>query len=210
MFYLVLLLCVAASSCTSITSVYPLSENDGDHVVRSELPGTWMEPVDKGIEGEHADVKQRADSLYELVVVHKSYDSLPSSDTNYFIGTLVQVDNYLFLDCVADLERVLPGRGGTFALLSMQRNHFICRLKFRNPNTIDLYCLGDKGSEEVLLKKKVPYYSYLWDMQLLLPSADLKKLLVQLTKEHPKVWEKRTLVRKTAPPAPSPGTGKKV
>lgn len=204
-------LCLWLTSCTDITSLYPLYESKNDYTIRDELVGVWTPRPGEGESGEYAAVQLGADSVYRLLVVHKSYDSLNRKDTNHLLGVLVQAGDYLFLDCTADPDYLRFGNHGAYALMLMHQSHFICRVKFRNQNReAELHYLSAYKLEEVLKKHNVPYYTFLWDMLLMEPSPDLKKLLVQLAKDHPKVWERQILVRRDQPPARSGGAAKAV
>lgn len=194
-----LLLTLLLSSCYGITSVYPLQERPDDIVFYPELVDTWEE------DDNYAVVQQGTDSLYHITLVTHTDDNPPRADTSCFVGQLVKVADYLFLDCQANMEHPAFAGLGKFTCLSLRPTHYFCRLQFRNRNEVlELWELQATGLESILEEKGVPYYTADRDIICLLEQpAGLKKLLVQLLEEHPEVWMKRILLRRdpTIPPA---------
>jgi hypothetical protein len=194
------ILSLLLSSCYGVTSVYPLSEGSDDKVFYPELVDVWEE------EPNYAVVQKAADSLYRIMLVTQTDDSPPQKDTSCFIGQLVKVDDYLFLDCQANMQSPAFEHAGKFTCMSLRPTHFFCRLQFRNHNEVlEMWELNASGLDTILQEKGIHYYAADIDYLCLLePSAGLKKLLVQLLEQHPEVWVKRTLMRRDSSNIPLP------
>lgn len=193
--------------CSCATSVYLLGEDEKDLVFREELIGRWKLWDEDGSlddNNNYAVVTRREDSLYGIMTVMDRMDyQTGASDTSYFIGYLVQRDSCLFLNCLADLERPCFQQLGEYTIETLVHTAFICPLMFHNNNEVlELWELAPCEELDTVLKEQkiayqVPSEGFL---RLLSPSERLGKLMVQLVKEHPSVWQKRLLLR-TAPPS---------
>lgn len=189
-----LLPCLLLSSCYGISTLYPLPEGKQDIVFREELIGAWEDNAN------YAVVQKGADSVYKIMMVTETKDSgTVTLDTSFFLGRLIALENYLFLDCIADKEHPSLQRVGYHARHTLQPTHFICRLVLRNRNEVmELWQLRYDDICELLDKKNAAYYLDIETDNLIIlePSAQLKRLLVQLAREHPDQWERTTLVRR--------------
>lgn len=195
-----LLLGLLLSSCYGVSTLYPLSEGEKDLVFREELIGTWEDNAN------YAVVQKGKDSVYKILMVTETKDSgTVTIDSSFFLGRLIQLENYLFLDCIADKEHPSFQRVGYYSRHTLQPTHFICRLVLRNRNeAMELWQLRYDDICNLLDKKNAAYHldRETENLIILEPSAQLKRLLVQLAREHPDQWERTTLVRRE--PASSP------
>lgn len=194
--YLLLPICLLLGSCQSVSSIYPLSEGKQDLVFSEDLVGVWEEDDDYTV------VQKGEDSTYQIMKL-MALDTLPVLyDTSHFIGKLVLVDGYQFMDCVANLADSVKRRLGLYTLKALTPTHFIYRVILRNKKeVVELWELDYYKVEEVLIEKKVAFYKDPGDNLILLePTGNLKKLLVQFIKEQSPVWKKSILIRSRTGP----------
>jgi hypothetical protein len=194
------LLCMLLSSC--VTSIYSLAEGPDDLVYRPELSGTWKETDGNA----HILVEPGEERSYAITLVEeRSHDSVTTRDTSYFIGRLVQAENYLLMDCLVDLERQRDYRYlGDYTRMGLMPVHFIFHIALRDNNRVlELGQLETKALEQALKARHPAFHYYKEEngkvlkesIMLLEPSASMKKLLGQLLKEGADVWDKSTWER---------------
>lgn len=191
---LVIILSGLLSSC--VTSLYPLSGDLKDVVLRPELAGTWKQADGNS----YILASGGADSTYAITMVEvRTHDDVSVNDTSYFTGQLVQSGGYLFLDCMVDLEQHAEyQRLGDYTRAGLAPTHFLFHVSIGNGgNTIELGQLQAEPFEKVL-KEAYPRTRYKMDSESLLlvePPPALTRLLVQLLKDEADVWEVSTWIK---------------
>lgn len=194
------------SSCHTVSSLYPLMDNNDTLLFRSGLLGVWEE-------GDTYKVLETgADSLYHIMVIAPVNSDKGTKDTSYFTGRLVQLEGYLFMDCEVDLGRVDSNalkRIGQYGRLAMTPTHFIYRVSLRNKNEVlQTWELDYNSLEGALTSLNIAYYqSPGGDFILLEPTPRLRKLMVELVK-YPSAWKQSFLLRSGAPPTLAQGTAR--
>jgi hypothetical protein len=181
-------------SCVS--SIYPLSEDEKDVVFREELLGSWKEK--QSGEQDHIIVQKGKDATYTIKLVEGPGEDKQGTDTSYLVGKLVQVNNYLFMDCVRDEElNPLPciKDGLTWGMLAP--THIICHVAIKNKNEVDLASMDYDFFKKAENTKKLSLHSAKAEdhFVLLEPGRNLKQLLVRLVREYPAAWQKATFQR---------------
>ena len=125
------------SSC--IGSLYPISNNEREYLIRKELFGTWKE---EDSNSEYI-IENTGSVYYRITVIDKdgkpgSDKSISSYDTSRFSAFLVKKNNIYFLDCFVDIENGFNkskavGRNAAGTLLPM---HMIFKIQSLKDNEI--------------------------------------------------------------------------
>ena len=130
-------LSILFSSC--IGSLYPISKNESEFIIRKELFGTWKE----GDSNSEYIIGNTGSVYYRITVIDKdgipgAAKSISSYDTSRFSAFLVKKNNIYFLDCFVDVENDIKnsravGRNAAATLLPM---HMIFKIQSIKDNEL--------------------------------------------------------------------------
>src|SRR5690242_8763470 len=122
---------VILSSC--IKFLYPLTDNNGQMVFKSELLGRWKE--DDGTEYLIDSIDQKH---YRVVEIDTKNRSGNYSDSNYFLMILVNINGNYFIDCTPDIRRPAFYQLGEQASDYLLPAHYILKLNVISQTSIGI------------------------------------------------------------------------
>lgn len=185
---------VALTSCSEISSLYPISENGKNIVFKKELMGSWKSVKDKT--EFTIDTLQRSGSIiYQAMII----DTNPSqiADTNHYQAILVDLKGKLFIDCIT----LPPSRCGNTDEPEWDGalpKHFIFKIYSVDNGSIVFAAIDFEKIVELMKQKKIILRHEVLkkDMILLLEKPEsLQKKLLEFEKFGSVYTAKDTLVR---------------
>ncbi|MFN2440760.1 MAG: hypothetical protein ABR503_16265 [Chitinophagaceae bacterium] len=100
--YFICFTAIVITSCVS--SLYPISDNENNFLIREELLGHW---VDKDMQTQIIIIKAE-NKKYGVTVIDKKFNEgkqeVAKYDTSYFSGFLIQLNNQYFFDSTPDTD----------------------------------------------------------------------------------------------------------
>ena len=126
--YTLFLLLISFSSC--IGSMYPISENEKEYVIRNEIFGRWKEKDDNT----EYIIERTKNAYFHITVIDKDGKSgsgqLPVSmyDTSRFMAFMIKKNNLYFLDCFADKDFIKKSGFGKNASNTLLPIHMIFKI----------------------------------------------------------------------------------
>ena len=143
---------IIAGSCVS--SLYPISDNENDFVLREELLGHWSY---KNMQTQLI-IKKAANKKYAVTVIDKkdkdnNGNRISFLDTSYFSGFLIQLNNQLFFDCTPDTDHPQFNCLGEETRSGLLPLHFIYKIYSINKDQVSM-----AGMNIDLMKKYIAKY----------------------------------------------------
>ncbi len=135
-------------SCVS--SLYPLSENEEEFVLKKELLGHW-----EAVHNNKEYIIDTADkNIYRIIVINKDsiFHNPRYNDTSYYLAFLINVQGQYFMDCYPDIEKPAFFQMGEEARNGFLLSHFIYNIRNIEQNSIIVSAIN-KDSLTNLIKK---------------------------------------------------------
>ncbi|MBK8494168.1 MAG: hypothetical protein IPL50_03480 [Chitinophagaceae bacterium] len=134
---LVLFISLTITSCVS--SLYPISENESDHIFREELVGHWS-GKDMGTQ---VILSKAGTTKYQVTVIDKktSEDAgkkVSFYDTSYFSGFLIQLNNRYYFDGTPDTDHPQFRSLGEETRTALLPIHFIFSIQIIGNNRLSV------------------------------------------------------------------------
>lgn len=174
-FMLFVFVFVFVSSC--VRSLYPLTNNEGDFIFKSELLGSWKVIKEEGkVSFEYdKDVSYMVDTMkgsggkrYQITYILTD-SALFKSDTSYLLATLVKIGENYFLDCRTDTSRNEFKQLDELSEALLLNLHVIARIKIQDRNTILTSYINQDKLESFLDDKKISInHTFIYNDELLL------------------------------------------
>lgn len=190
LFFTVMICSAILSSC--IKFLYPLTENKGQMVFKSELLGRWKE--DDGTEYLIDSIDQQH---YRVVEIDTKKESGNYSDSNYFLMILVNVNGNYFLDCTPDITRPAFYQLGEQASGYFLPVHYVLKLNAISQTSIGIATINTGQVRKLVDEQKFAVHydsTENNDAFLLLKPQEIQQKLIELQK-FPSAWDKETLKR---------------
>jgi hypothetical protein len=183
---------VILGSCTMMGSLNALSEDKNQFVFKKEFIGTWKDPKDAQ-ESFHVDTAAGSSGkLYMIEEFTRQEKDSNRVDTLYFLGRLVKIGEWQYLDCQVDCDKMFAGNKVMADLLVSK--HFIFRISFYGsekmelapPDADELFKLIDAG------KVKLHYMTLKKDDYLILSSTSELQKAAETLDKFPEVFNNKT------------------
>jgi hypothetical protein len=192
---LITIIPVIFTSC--VRSLYPITENENEKVFKKELLGHWRDKDSAQYIVDTANGKNGKIYTVTIIESKKGSDAEGFSDTSYFIASLVNIKNRLFLDCTVDMGGFANRNIGESAAGAILQTHFIIPVISVQQDLIEVAPLDEEKLSSLLIEKKFNLRNELVDKDNLLitekPLA-LQQKLRELEK-YPKVFDSSALFR---------------
>ncbi|HEY6062930.1 MAG TPA: hypothetical protein VIV35_04945 [Chitinophagaceae bacterium] len=183
------------SSCKIVGTLYPLSQNENDFIFKKEIIGKWGDPKDPAGYYKLDTVPGYGGKLYRTVVTENKDGNI--IDSNWFYARFINVNGWYFLDNWVNVTDILPAKEKDYSDFLISK-HFLFRLSFTNPDTIEMTAPDPDELIKLIDQKKILlHYSQLKedDYLILDKSKELQKGLIE-SKKYPLLYkDKITLVR---------------
>jgi hypothetical protein len=197
---LIMIFVISISSCTVVGTLYPVTANDRDFVVKNDLIGKWWEAGDSAYYFSIDTLPDYKGQYFKVYAIDVDGEN-KEEDTISLIGNLTNIDGWYFFEYWADMKMKMKG-----LVVPM---HFVVRLSFptndkiewTNINADELRILIDQKKIHVTYAKPPANSKYYagYDYLILDKTPALRKALIE-TKKYPKVYDdKRSLVRLKGP-----------
>lgn len=180
-------------SCTMISTLHPLSENESDFLFRKELIGKWGKMNDSSGFYYVDTAANTKGKQYKVEIFSREKDNESTFDTLRFLVRLINISNSYFLDCQFDLENTFPNYSDWLIA-----KHFFCSISFPEPDKIEIsYPDADELMKLIDQKKILLNYIRLKkdDYLILNKPQQLRKELAEFKKYSLLNKEKDILVR---------------
>jgi hypothetical protein len=179
-------------SCTMIGSLNALSEDKNQFVFKKEFIGDWKDPKDVQESFEVDTVAGSSGKLYMIQEFTRQEKDSNRVDTLYFLGRLVNIGEWQYLDCQVDRDKMLAGNKGIPDLLVSK--HFIFKVAFNGSEKLQLTA---PDAEELLKlinsgKVKLHYMSLKKDDYLILSSSSELQKAAEALNKFPQVYKDKT------------------
>jgi hypothetical protein len=190
--WFIMALPVIFGSCTMIGSLNALSEDKNQFVFKKEFIGNWKDPKDAQ-ESFHVDtIAGSSGKLYVIEELTRQEKDSSRVDTLYFLGRLVNIGEWQYLDCQVDSDKMLAGNKGMPDLLVSK--HFIFNVAFNGSEKLELTA---PDTEELLKlinagKVKLHYISLKKDDYLILSSSSELQKAAEALNKFPQVYKDKT------------------
>jgi hypothetical protein len=196
-FFVIPVVFIFISSCTVVSNLYPISENENDFIFKKELIGKWGNTKDSSGYYQVDTVEGSNGKLYRATVIGPNEEDKNIMDTMRFLAQLIQVDNKYFIDCQLDIETNFPLKKDYSSWLLAR--HFVYTISFNGPDKIELTFPDPDALLQLINDKKLNlnYYTVRKDDYLILNKpAELQAALKESLKYASTVYkEKDVLVR---------------
>ncbi|HWC53239.1 MAG TPA: hypothetical protein VG676_06620 [Chitinophagaceae bacterium] len=197
-FFVIPVVFIFISSCTVVSNLYPISENENDFIFKKELIGKWGNTKDSSGYYQVDTVEGSNGKLYRATVIGPNEEDKNIMDTMRFLAQLIQVDNKYFIDCQLDIETNFPLKKDDYSSWLLAR-HFVYTISFNGPDKIELTFPDPDALLQLINDKKLNlnYYTVRKDDYLILNKpAELQAALKESLKYASTVYkEKDVLVR---------------
>jgi lipopolysaccharide export LptBFGC system permease protein LptF len=197
-FFVIPVVFIFISSCTVVSNLYPISENENDFIFKKELIGKWGNTKDSAGYYQVDTVEGSNGKLYRAVVIGPNEEDKNIMDTMRFLAQLIQLDNKYFIDCQLDIETNFPLKKDDYSSWLLAR-HFVYTISFNGPDKIELTFPDPDALLQLINDKKLNlnYYTVRKDDYLILNKpAELQAALKESLKYASTVYkEKDVLVR---------------
>jgi lipopolysaccharide export LptBFGC system permease protein LptF len=197
-FFVIPVAFIFISSCTVVSNLYPISENENDFIFKKELIGKWGNTKDSSGYYQVDTVEGSNGKLYRATVIGPNEEDKNIMDTMRFLAQLIQVDNKYFIDCQLDIETNFPLKKDDYSSWLLAR-HFVYTISFNGPDKIELTFPDPDALLQLINDKKLNlnYYTVRKDDYLILNKpAELQAALKESLKYASTVYkEKDVLVR---------------
>jgi lipopolysaccharide export LptBFGC system permease protein LptF len=197
-FFVIPVVFIFISSCTVVSNLYPISENENDFIFKKELIGKWGNTKDSSGYYQVDTVEGSNGKLYRATVIAPNEEDKNIMDTMRFLAQLIQVDNKYFIDCQLDIETNFPLKKDDYSSWLLAR-HFVYTISFNGPDKIELTFPDPDALLQLINDKKLNlnYYTVRKDDYLILNKpAELQAALKESLKYASTVYkEKDVLVR---------------
>lgn len=186
------------TSCTVVSNLYPISENETDFIFKKELIGKWGNTKDSSGYYQVDTVEGSNGKLYRATVIGPNEEDKNIMDTTRFLAQLVQLNNWYFIDCQLDIETNFPLKKDDYSSWLLAR-HFVYTISFNGSDKIELTFPDPDALLQLINDKKLKlnYYTIKKDDYLILNKpSELQTALKESLKYASSVYkEKDVLVR---------------
>lgn len=197
---LIMIVVFSISSCTVIGTLYPVTVDSKDFIIKNELIGKWWDAGDSSYYF-NIDTLPGFNGQYFKVYAIDVDGENKREDTISLIGNLTGIDGWYFFEYWSDVKMRMED-----LVVPM---HFVVRLSFpsndkiewTNINADELLKLIDQKKIHVTYAKPPANSKYYtgYDYLILDKTPALRKALIE-TKKYSKVYDdKRSLVRLKGP-----------
>ena len=187
---------ISISSCTVIGTLYPVTVDSKDFVIKNELIGKWWEAGDSSYYFNIDTLPGYNGQYFKVYAIEVDVEN-KEEDTISFRGSLTGMAGWYFFEYWYDMKDDLEG-----FVVPM---HFVARLSYTANDKIELSNINTDTLLKLIDQKKIhltyaerpanlKYYAG-YDYLILDKTPALRKALLE-TKKYPKVYEeKKTLTR---------------
>lgn len=150
---LFLIFTVFISSCKTLSSLYPLTENENDFLFKKELLGKWGNTNDTSGYCLIDTVAGSGGKLYRAELTEKEKDN--SILTKWFLFHLVQIDQTYFLDCQFDLGKFIALKQDEYNDLVVAK-HFFFTVSFVGRDKLEASAPDPDEFKKLIDDKRIP------------------------------------------------------
>lgn len=193
---LVIVISLFASSCKMAGSLYPISQDQNDFILKKEMIGKWGDRKDTSSYYIVDTISGKDGKLYQIKTIFKNAEK-NTVDTNRFSAILVRLDGWYYLDCWVDMENEFSDTDNGYEDWLIPR-HFIFRLSFPDANTIEITAPDTEYLIKLIDQKKLllHYATLKKDDYLILDKpADLEKGFAESTK-YPLLYKDKNVLHR--------------
>jgi hypothetical protein len=195
---LIMIVVFSTSSCTVAGTLYPITANDKDFVIKNELIGKWWDAGDSTYYFSIDTLPGYKGQYFKVYTIEVDVENKKEDTIFPLIGILTSIDGWHFFECWVDIKGKIEG--------TVVPMHFVYRLSFPADDKIDLNDINVDELLKLIDQKKIHLtyaespanlkYSAGYDYLILDKTPALRKALME-TKKYPKVYhkEKITLTR---------------
>lgn len=196
----IMIVVFSTSSCTVAGTLYPITVNDKDFVIKNELIGKWWEHGDSTYYFSIDTLPGYKGQYFNVYAIDVDVED-KREDTISLIGNLTIIDGWYFFECWNDIKGKIKG-----PVVPM---HFVVRFSFPANDKIE-WTKIDADELRILIDQKKIHVTYAkppanlkyyagYDYLILDKTPALRKALIE-TKKYPKIYDdKRSLVRLNGP-----------
>lgn len=187
---------ISISSCTVIGTLYPITVDSKDFVIKNELIGKWWDAGDSSYYFNIDTLPGFNGQYFKVYAIEVDVEN-KIEDTTSFTGILTNFDDWYFFEYWYDMKEDMEG-----LVLPM---HFVVRLSFPSNNKIEFSNIDADALLKLIDQKKIHLtyakrpeklkYNAGYDYLILDKTPVLRKALIE-TKKYPKVYQqKKSLVQ---------------
>ncbi len=151
---LVLLIAIAAifaSSCSSLSSLYPLTQNEKGFLYKKELIGKWRDTKDSSGYCTIDTIAGSGGKLYSAEVSDIQKDN--SMRINWFLFRLIKINESYFLDCRFDLKKETASEEDYDDLVIAK--HFFFTISFAGTDKLEVSSPDPDEFKKLMDQKKI-------------------------------------------------------
>ena len=193
---LIIIISLFASSCKMAGTLYPISQDRNDFILKKEMIGKWGDRKDTSGYYVVDTISEKEGKLYQVISVFNNVEK-SRVDTNRFSAILVNLNGWYYLDCWVDMEKEFSATDNSYEDWLIPR-HFIFRLSFPEANTIEIAAPDTEYLIKLIDQKKLllHYETLNKDDYLILDKpTDLEKGFTESTK-YPLLYKDKNVLHR--------------
>lgn len=181
------------SSCKTLSSLYPLTENEKDFLFKKELLGKWGEAKDSTGYCIIDTVAGSGGKLYRAELTDREKDN--SILTKWFLFRLVEINHSYYLDVQFDLKKVIPLKEEEYNDLVIAK-HFFTMVSFIGADKLELSGPDPDEFKKLMDQKKVQltYTALSEDDYLILNTSKQLRMGLDDSKKYSQVYKHKDIL----------------